>query len=254
MSDIALAIRKSEAYKMIATANISSRAPHALFIEAPDLFHEKIAVELARLYLCESGSGDDECPSCRSWNEGDHPDFIRPVAWGKSPGIDDCRKMAAELYLAPVVAPRRFLAIPRGSGLSLPAANSLLKILEEPPTWGALLILSDGGGLPETIKSRTWQLTIDLKEEVSLLALPEGKDGWLSLIASASEMTQQEALVMMNRWTNWCLGKGEIERAAMIDKIRLIAEKGHIPNYMAFDLLYGFLEEELSDELFDNLW
>ncbi len=252
MSDLVAAIKESEAYECIIAAFASSRVPHALLIEAPSLFHGSIAIEIARLYLCENGLGDDGCASCHSWKYDEHPDLVRPITLDQPPGISDCRKLMAELYLAPVVAPRRFLVIPQAGRLSLPAANSLLKITEEPPSWAAILLLCEGSGVPPTLKSRTWNLTFNLKEELSILAPPETKDEWLSAIVRASKMTSQEALAMLEGWINWCLGNGELGKAAKLEKIRLISEKGHLPVYMVFDLLYGFLEEDLSDELFGH--
>jgi len=252
MSDLFAAIKESDPYKALLSAFASSRAPHAILAQSPALFHEALAVEIARLYLCANGSGDDDCASCLSWKGGEHPDFIRPLQWDRPPGIDDCRAMAGELYLAPVIAPRRFAVIPNAGKLSLPAANSLLKILEEPPSWGALLLLSEEMSLLPTIKSRTWHLKFDFEEELSPLPLPKTRDEWLSTIARASKMSFQEAAATLERWIKHCLEEGDLVRAEKLGKVELLFEKGRLPVYMAFDLLFGFLEEDLPDELFGH--
>ena len=250
MPDLLAVIRESEPYKALLSAFASSRAPHALLAQAPALFHEAVAVEIARLYLCAKGTGDDDCASCRSWKGNEHPDFVRPTQWDRPPGIDDCRAMAAELYLAPVIAPRRFAVIPNAGKLSLPASNSLLKVLEEPPSWGGLLLLSEEMSLLPTIKSRTWHLKFKFEEELSPLSLPKTKDEWLTTIACASGMSFQEAAAMFERWVKYCLEEGDLNKAKKLGEVKLVFEKGRLPAYMAFDLLFGFLEEDLSDELF----
>ena len=84
-----------------------------------------------------------------------HPDLyvLEPV--GDQIRIDDIRALRKDLHMRPYEASRRVYLIFDADTMNEDAADALLKDLEEPPAYAVILLLaSDLGPLPETIRSR----------------------------------------------------------------------------------------------------
>jgi DNA polymerase-3 subunit delta' len=84
-----------------------------------------------------------------------HPDLyvLEPV--GDQIRIDDIRTLRRDLHMRPFEAARRVYILFDADTMNEDAADALLKDLEEPPDYAVLLLVaSDLGPLPETIRSR----------------------------------------------------------------------------------------------------
>ena len=138
----------------------ADRLPHALLLRGPagvgkQRFAERLAAEL----LCTDGSDEvcGECKNCKLLAAGSHPDFYRvsPAEEGKSIGIEQIRALIASLNLTTSVGTLKLGIISPAERMTVSAANSLLKTLEEPPG-SALLVLVSGLSdiLPATVRSR----------------------------------------------------------------------------------------------------
>jgi DNA polymerase-3 subunit delta' len=118
------------------------------------------ALALAKVLLCTNRTGDyfdfcDRCAACHSIDAGANPD-VRQVApsgpsrmlripqfWPRD-GIKDHpadKAMLRDVHYAPVSGKRRIFIIESAEAMNEDTANSLLKILEEPPPY-ALFILT----------------------------------------------------------------------------------------------------------------
>lgn len=74
---------------------------------------------------------------------------------GGSIGIDEVRALKQAIYQAPVRARRRTLILDDADSLTEEAENALLKIAEEPPATGLLIVVvRDPGSLMATLRSR----------------------------------------------------------------------------------------------------
>ncbi len=129
---------------MLRTMLATGRVPHALlFAGAAGIGKMLAARTLAAALLC--GGGRDEacgaCQSCRMVEQGTHPDLIVLTADGASLKIDQIRALQHEAALAPYYGVARVFIVEDADRLTAQAANSLLKILEEPPT-GTIFILT----------------------------------------------------------------------------------------------------------------
>lgn len=117
------------------------------------------AVQLAKALLCHDlrpdGQPCGECASCRKLAAGNHPDLQLIVPRGASVKIDQTRNMQYLANLESYEGGRRVVIIHQAHTMMAAAANSLLKILEEPPA-GLFFILTAplGDSLLETILSR----------------------------------------------------------------------------------------------------
>lgn len=136
--------------------------PHALLlVGARGLGKNHFAECLAQALFCNKPQADGlachACRSCLLYIAGNHPDHLRvePEEEGKAIAINQLRDMNAMLTLKSQYTGYRVVIISPAEQMTLPAANSLLKILEEPPALTLLvLITSQPGLLLPTVRSR----------------------------------------------------------------------------------------------------
>lgn len=161
--------------------------PHALlFLGASGLGKKRLALEFAKTLLCKSGTGTDHCESCRLLNLEDgnfsHPDFIlleqeQDPKTGriKDIGIDQVRELTGKAAFAPVMSQNKVCIIDGVDSMTVYAANSFLKLLEEPPAgWVIILLAESEDKLLTTILSRVVKVRFQpIPEELVYNALLE---------------------------------------------------------------------------------
>jgi DNA polymerase-3 subunit delta' len=161
----------------------SGRMPHALLFVGPaGIGKMLVARTLAAAILC--GAGRDEpcggCPSCRLVAQGAHPDLVVLAADGTSLKIDQIRALQHEAALAPYYGAGRVFLVEEAERLTVQAANSLLKILEEPPV-GSVFILtaaSQHAMLPTVVsRCRVFTFRPLVPEALARLLAARGTDG-----------------------------------------------------------------------------
>jgi len=152
--------------------------PHALLLAGPSGIGKGIlSMHLASALLCEhpapTGHACGGCAACGWFRQGSHPDFRR-----LAPGGDDDEsrdKPSLEIRIPQVRALSEFLSVGGHRGgrkvvvldpadaLNTPAANALLKTLEEPAGQTHFLLVSGRPDtLPATIRSRCVTVKIGL--------------------------------------------------------------------------------------------
>lgn len=139
-----------------------NRLPHALLLHGPSgVAKTAFAARLISLLLCQQRGSDSaacgRCKGCLLRNAGSHPDFCRiePLEPGKPITVDQIRALGNFLVLRPHTAERKITLIAPADAMNLHAANSLLKLLEEPPLGNLLVLVSSRPSrLPATIRSR----------------------------------------------------------------------------------------------------
>lgn len=114
------------------------------------------ALELACLLNCkeeERPCGD--CPSCKKIATGNHPDvyILKPLK--TSVGIEQIIQLQEKIYRKHFEGKYRICLIEEADKLTLPAANALLRISEDPPN-ETIIILSTANGerIISTLQSR----------------------------------------------------------------------------------------------------
>jgi DNA polymerase III subunit delta' len=163
----------------------SGRLPHALFLHGNQgLGKADFAVSLSSALLCKQPTADHQacgtCQSCLLLAANTHPDLyhLRPTAaensTSKKPAlnirIDDVRALCDSLNQTSQYGGYRVAIIEQADQLTLSAANSLLKTLEEPGS-NVLMILTSARShrLPVTIRSRCQLLRFTLPDETSAM-------------------------------------------------------------------------------------
>jgi len=139
---------------------------------------EDSAAWLANAILCTGDAPPcGACRACGLLRSSGHPDLARfaPAEAkrksGKDGAIDIIRRMIAHLAVRPSEADRQVVLLPGVDELQPPAANALLKTLEEPPG-GAVLILTvrNPTSVLPTIRSRCQKIRLPLPDEAALAA------------------------------------------------------------------------------------
>jgi DNA polymerase-3 subunit delta' len=166
---------------------------HALLLSgSTGIGKAAVAAAIARALLCETAPGDRQdplacgrCPSCHWSAAGNHPD-LRSVglltnkegkpAWEIS--IDQIRELEEFVGMTAFRGGARVVVIDPAQALSVPAANALLKMLEEPgERTYFLLVTHRPASLPATVRSRCRLVPVPapgLREQQDWLAAEAG--------------------------------------------------------------------------------
>ncbi|MDR2781868.1 MAG: hypothetical protein LBB21_05465 [Holosporaceae bacterium] len=84
-----------------------------------------------------------------------HPDFFVLEQTNESVSIDDTRKLLTKVRKSPSLSKRRVILLENSSDLNKNIYNSLLKLLEEPPSDTVIIMICDHLGIiPKTLLSR----------------------------------------------------------------------------------------------------
>ncbi|MEW6398935.1 MAG: hypothetical protein AB1503_07205 [Bacillota bacterium] len=149
--------------EQLAAALRGGRLAHCYLLCGPRARSEEAAREVAGACLCLARGSDrpdpaqacGACPSCRALRQGTHPDLRRWEAERGTWRIEQVRALIGEAFRRPTLGDRRVHILGDVHLLSLPSANALLKLLEEPPPGTLFLLLADRvADLPATLLSR----------------------------------------------------------------------------------------------------
>jgi len=151
---------QKKAKKMLRRAIDSGRLGHAYLFRGPAGVGKKTLARAFGNYLncLAPTSGNDSCENCSSCiklRSGNHPDLLYIEPDGASIKIKQIRELKQSLAFPPFEAKYRLVLITEVHTMRREAANSLLKILEEPPPGNILVLTGDEASeiLP-TITSR----------------------------------------------------------------------------------------------------
>ena len=152
------------------------RVPNSLLFAGPDgVGKRQFAIEVAKAFLCVEPADGEPCGTCSACKRADvfvfpkseksddydlvffsdHPDLGTVIPFRRNVRIGAIRALEREANFRPYEAQARFFIVDDAEKMADPAANALLKTLEEPaPTTYIILITSRPDSLLPTIRSR----------------------------------------------------------------------------------------------------
>ncbi|MBD2848332.1 DNA polymerase III subunit delta' [Paenibacillus sp. IB182496] len=129
-----------------------------LFSGPPGTGRKQLALAFAKALLCERAADDacGACLSCRKFEHGNQPSLLQLAPDGATIKIEQIRQLQRDLGYRSAGEGRKVYILEQAETMTLPAANSLLKFLEEPQAQiVAILIADNGQAVLPTIRSRT---------------------------------------------------------------------------------------------------
>jgi DNA polymerase-3 subunit delta' len=158
------------------------RLPNSLLFFGPEgVGKGEAALVVAKALNCLKKNDDacEECPSCRAINRQNFPDVMIFKPENDGHKIEQMRILKQSAYLRPMVGKKRVFIIFEADKMRDDASNSLLKILEEPPPFSFIFLLtSNPDMILPTIRSRCLllQFTPVFKEEIEKTLVERGQD------------------------------------------------------------------------------
>jgi len=146
---------QKRAKKILENAIQQGKVPHFFIFVGPDgVGKVSMAKEFAMALNC---LGTDRpcrnCPMCLSILNNKNPDVI--LINNETIGISQTRELKEIAFLSPISGRYRVFIIENAENLTLPSANSLLKVLEEPPASSIFIFTArDLNNILKTIISR----------------------------------------------------------------------------------------------------
>jgi DNA polymerase III subunit delta' len=200
----------------------SGKTPHSYIFEGiPGCGRRKTALALIQALFCTAVAGDacGVCPSCRKIAGGNHGDIhlVEPLPDKRDISIEQLRELQRELSLRPYEAPRKACILEPAERMSVNAANSLLKTLEEPPGNALIILLTENADmLLPTIRSRCQLIRFSplSTENVRLLLERNG------VAADAADLLAP-------------LSEGSMQRAGELDNETLAARREKLITHLA---------------------
>lgn len=246
ISDAVGIINGSRGWMEISAAVQGGNGPQSVCAIVPSALQQVFVESYGRLLLGEAG-----------WNgEGVHPDLVGAGKYQAPPTIDECRALQGELALHPITADRRLAVIWASDKLSIEAANSLLKLTEEPPRQGYILFVAEEDKLIPTIKSRVWSIYIDVPEEfVKARPHPATPYEWAAWLESGKKAGAEILFLEIESWIKDLTDKGDFRKAADLETLVRVMERKRLSTPMIQDLTFAVLKEGVPcEQIFSNIW
>jgi DNA polymerase-3 subunit delta' len=189
--------------KILRMALARGKVPNSLLFCGPDgVGKRNAALNLAKALNCRTKADDacDACPPCRaidhdskSPGNNSFPDVIEIVRENKEVKIEQTRFLKQTAYLRPMTARKRVFIVHEADKMSEESANSVLKVLEEPPLFTYIILITENPHrIAPTILSRCQVLNFSCiaKEEIEKILIDKDYPGdrarILSLLAGGN--------------------------------------------------------------------
>jgi DNA polymerase-3 subunit delta' len=145
--------------RMLQNGLRESKLSHAYIFNGPlGSGRREMAAALAQAVYCTELKDDacGQCLGCRKIEHNNHPDYYWVEPDGTSIKIDQIRELQKEFAYRSTASQTKIYVLYEADRMTVQAANSLLKFLEEPLSDViAILITENGNALLPTIKSRS---------------------------------------------------------------------------------------------------
>ncbi|EGW36085.1 DNA polymerase III subunit delta' [Desulfosporosinus sp. OT] len=163
-----------------------NRLAHLLLFHGGSALHQReVALQLAQTLNCNQPSAEGPCRSCSACRKilsGNHPDVLWLKPLKTTIGIEQVLTWQEKVYRKHYEGNYKVSIIEHADSVTLPAANALLKVIEEPPERTVIILSAENAeGILPTIQSRA-----------QLVYFPNlSEENWLT---GLGEVDQQEAI------------------------------------------------------------
>lgn len=150
---------QEQAKRMLQNGLRTGKVSHAYIFHGPRGTGKKTAaLAFAKALFCRAATGDScgTCPECRKVESGNHTGLFVVAPDGAAVKVEQIRELQRRFqYRNAAETPAQVYIIEEAETMTLQAANSLLKFLEEPgAAIIAILLAANGHALLPTIRSR----------------------------------------------------------------------------------------------------
>jgi len=205
--------------RILQNALVSDTCAHAYLFSGPEgIGKSSFSVDYAKMLLCteEGPLACGKCSACATFDAGTNPDFLKIESEGNSISVDSIREIQAGAVIRPMYSKRKVYYIKQAEKMTQQAQNSLLKILEEPPSY-CIIILSTHNPemLIPTVRSRVLKYTfrkntteevetilkdnkLDSDKNLFITAYADGIPGLAIKLASSQKFTVLREEVFIN--------------------------------------------------------
>ena len=156
------------------------RLPNSLLFSGPaGVGKTATAVTVAKALNCKAGKDDacEECESCKAIEAGRFPDVLGIAPEKEVIKIEQMRFIKQMAYLKPFSGTKRVFIVEQAEKMNEESANSLLKVLEEPPSFTHIILVTSNPFLIlPTIRSRCQVLGFSNigREEIERILAEQG--------------------------------------------------------------------------------
>ncbi|HUS89374.1 MAG TPA: DNA polymerase III subunit delta' [Desulfosporosinus sp.] len=156
-----------------------NRLAHLLLFHGGSALHQReVALRLAQILNCSQPTQEgpcQECYVCHKIISGNHPDVLWLKPLKTTIGIEQVLAWQQKVYLKHYEGNYKVSVIEQADAVTLPAANALLKVIEEPPERTVIILCAQNAeGIIPTIQSRAQLVYFpNLTEENWLTGLGE---------------------------------------------------------------------------------
>lgn len=259
---------QARAWAQLAGARRQGRLGHAWLVTGrPGSGKQAFVRALSGAVLCEE-AGEAACGHCRSClllAAGNHPDLgsVSPAEGKAVTGIEQIRELNEYFTLSAHYGRAKLAVIDPAEAMNRAAANALLKLLEEPPSLGLLVLVSARPDLLlPTLRSRCQHLALDRYTDPEILDwlaanLPTASPAVLQALYRLGGRSPLGALAAESRDLPRLLQRVASQMAGVargrIHAVQAAASLEEIPVSLLSDLMqrlvHGLLSQELEDLL-----
>ena len=161
---------REQIIRVLKAAVSEGQVAHAyLFYGSEGIGKRTLAALFANALLCPAKDPCGVCVHCKKVGGGSHPDLHWIEPEGKSLKIDQVRTLKRKAYLKPHEARFQVFVLVDAQSLTLEAANSLLKVLEDPPPASVFILLArNPASLLPTVVSRCQSFALPRLDDESM--------------------------------------------------------------------------------------
>ncbi len=251
MSNLTANVDWQNYMKLLQTGKI----PHSQGIISPSKYHSEIVDGIAQILL------ENYRPS--------HPDILIIGTTEKPPLIGDpekgnyagtCRWLQEELRLRPIEGNKRLGIICSADKLNANAANSLLKLTEEPPEYAYIIyLMDDDGKFLATLRSRVNMTYIREAETISVKSEPMYMSEWIEWLTKIRKNIPGDDLITPDimSWIEHAKSEENEELVYKLERLRIISGQKNLSVPMMIDLVMMTIMKESGrevDYILDHFW